>query len=88
MPKSRTKYNFSWENDFKFLKPGPSIHEAYCIECKNSFSICYGGCSDIKRHIKSKKHRKYDKIPSDDFDIYKSLSRSKVHVVESNIKGE
>ena len=88
MPRSLTKYNFKWENDYKFLKPGPSIHEAYCTECKQSFGISNGGVSDIKKHIRCKRHRSIDKIPSHDFDVYKRLSRANVRVVENKAKGE
>ncbi|CAL4093316.1 unnamed protein product [Meganyctiphanes norvegica] len=32
MPKGLTKYNVSWESEFPFLKPGPTEHEAHCLD--------------------------------------------------------
>ena len=58
MPKGLTKYNVSWESEFSFLKPGPTEHEAHCLDCNHNFPISNGGKSDIKKHIKRKMHKK------------------------------
>ena len=43
MPKGLTKYNVSWESEFPFLKPGPTEHEAHCLDCNHNFPISNGG---------------------------------------------
>ena len=58
MPKALTKYNVSWESEFSFLKPGPTEHEAHCLDCNHNFPISNGGKSDIKKHIQLKMHKK------------------------------
>ena len=42
MPKALTKYNVSWESEFSFLKPGPTEHEAHCLDCNHNFPISIG----------------------------------------------
>ena len=75
MPKSEMKYKSSWECDFKFLKPGPSEHEAHCTDCNYTFSIKYGGRCDIKRHIQMKRH-------------VKSVENSSDHVVCAQVEND
>ena len=49
MPKALTKYNVSWESEFSFLKPGPTEHEAHCLDCNHNFPISNGGKNYIKK---------------------------------------
>ena len=58
MPKALTKYNVSWESEFSFLKPGPTEHEAHCLDCNHNFPISNGGKNYIKKHIQCKMHKK------------------------------
>ena len=45
-----TKYNRSWENEFSFIKPGPTEHEAYCLDCNHNFPISNGGKMTLKTY--------------------------------------
>ena len=58
MPDNDVTYNVDWEEEYKFLRPGPSVYRARCEDCKSVFSIKNGGCSDIKQHCRTKKHQK------------------------------
>ena len=48
MQKKMTKYNGSWENEFSFIKPGPTEHEAHCLDCDHNFPISNGGKMTLK----------------------------------------
>ena len=50
-------YLVEWESKYKFLSKGPSDYKAKCNDCDCVFSIKSGGDADVKRHIRSKKHR-------------------------------
>ena len=47
-----------WRSSFLFLKPGPTEHEAHCLDCNHNFPISNGGKGDIKKHMQRMMHKK------------------------------
>ena len=56
MPKRKCNFTSDIESDYTFLKE--TIEgKVLCNYCQSVFLISHGGCSDIKDHLETKKHK-------------------------------
>lgn len=55
--KRKCSFNNELQKEYPFLKKRENIpHVAFCSQCSSEINIAHGGVSDIKLHLKTKKH--------------------------------
>lgn len=55
--KRKVSYNKLWEKKYNWLRKNSAADHAECMICICKFSVAHGGEFDVKKHLKSLKHK-------------------------------
>ncbi|KAK4875643.1 hypothetical protein RN001_012065 [Aquatica leii] len=76
MPKRKCWFNITLQHKYQFIKQRNENTDVTCEKCRTDFSFGHGGASEIKKHLKSEKHRLSDQAAASSTSILTFFERT------------